>query len=282
MVCYKGKASKNDDWSDKDSDIELKLSDVDEEIVAPVKKNKKLPKLEKKIEFETDDDISEDEGRKKEKQPQKKKLISAEEDNITANKQESKKGTSNEYQIVTRSKKKAEDAIKESTSKDEKTKPKDKEEKNGDVIEELTEEVAALDIKTDGDTETKEEVNEKKLTHKEKKKLKKQQEYEKQMETMLKKGGQGHSELESNFTVSQAQRTAGQLAALENAVDIKVENFSISAKGKDLFVNANLLIANGRHYGLVGPNGYVFFKLLMMFYIKQFIPVMVKQRYYVI
>lgn len=46
------------------------------------------------------------------------------------------------------------------------------------------------------------------------------------------------------------------MAALENAVDIKVENFTISAKGKDLFVNANLLIANGRRYGLVGPNGY--------------------------
>lgn len=46
------------------------------------------------------------------------------------------------------------------------------------------------------------------------------------------------------------------MAALENAVDIKVENFSISAKGKDLFVNANLLIANGRRYGLVGPNGH--------------------------
>lgn len=46
------------------------------------------------------------------------------------------------------------------------------------------------------------------------------------------------------------------MAALENAVDIKVENFSISAKGNDLFVNANLLIASGRHYGLVGPNGH--------------------------
>lgn len=46
------------------------------------------------------------------------------------------------------------------------------------------------------------------------------------------------------------------MAALENAVDIKVENFSIAAKGQDLFINANLLIANGRRYGLVGPNGH--------------------------
>lgn len=97
---------------------------------------------------------------------------------------------------------------------------------------------------------------EKKLTHKEKKKLKKQQEYEKQIDTLTKKGGQGHSELDSNFAMSQVQKSGGQKAALEHAVDIKIENFTISAKGNDLFVNANLLIANGRRYGLVGPNGH--------------------------
>ncbi|KAG5890013.1 hypothetical protein JTB14_012635 [Gonioctena quinquepunctata] len=128
-----------------------------------------------------------------------------------------------------------------------------KEDKNEIVTEEITEKLSNTHI---GDENNTEELKEKKLTHKEKKKLKKQQEYEKQMETMLKKGGQGHSELDSNFTVSQAQKTAGQKAALENAVDIKIENFSISAKGNDLFVNANLLIAQGRHYGLVGPNGH--------------------------
>lgn len=47
-------------------------------------------------------------------------------------------------------------------------------------------------------------------------------EYQKQMETLTKKGGQGHSELGENFTVSQSQKSAGQLQALENAVDIKV------------------------------------------------------------
>lgn len=104
------------------------------------------------------------------------------------------------------------------------------------------------------DSVTKPEIE--KLSHKEKKKLKKQQEYEKQIELMTKKGGQGHSDLSENFTVSQSQKTATQLSALENAVDIKVENFNIAAKGKDLFVNANLLIANGRRYGLVGPNGH--------------------------
>lgn len=97
---------------------------------------------------------------------------------------------------------------------------------------------------------------EKKMTHKEKKKLKKQQEYEKQVENLTRKGGQGHSELDSNFTMSQVQKTGGQKAALEFSVDIKIENFTISAKGNDLFVNANLLIAHGKRYGLVGPNGH--------------------------
>jgi ATP-binding cassette subfamily F protein 1 len=67
---------------------------------------------------------------------------------------------------------------------------------------------------------------------------------------MLKKGGQGHSDLGENFTVSQVEKNID-----DSAVDIRVERFNISAKGKDLFVNADLLIASGRHYGLVGPNG---------------------------
>lgn len=103
----------------------------------------------------------------------------------------------------------------------------------------------------------------KKLTHKEKKKLKKQQEYEKTMEMLTKTGGQGHSELETNFTVSQTQSQQRSNQQLENAVDIKVENFSIAAKGKELFTNASLLIAQGRRYGLVGPNGYIFFELVI-------------------
>ncbi|EDV92168.1 ATP-binding cassette sub-family F member 1 [Drosophila grimshawi] len=100
------------------------------------------------------------------------------------------------------------------------------------------------------------ESKEKKMSHKEKKKQKKEQEYERQIELMTKKGGTGQSDLDNNFTMSQVQKSAGQQAALEHAVDIKIENFTISAKGNDLFVNANLLIANGRRYGLVGPNGH--------------------------
>ncbi|XP_036343718.1 LOW QUALITY PROTEIN: ATP-binding cassette sub-family F member 1-like [Rhagoletis pomonella] len=131
-------------------------------------------------------------------------------------------------------------------------------ESNVPLEETLEEQVYQEEKNKDADKEnnTESALKEKKLTHKEKKKQKKQQEYEKQMELMTKKGGSGHSDLDSNFTMSQVQRTAGQQAQLEHAVDIKIENFTISAKGNDLFVNANLLIAHGRRYGLVGPNGH--------------------------
>ncbi|OAO12865.1 ATP-binding cassette sub-family F member 1 [Blastocystis sp. ATCC 50177/Nand II] len=40
-----------------------------------------------------------------------------------------------------------------------------------------------------------------------------------------------------------------------NSKDINVEGFSINAKGKPLFENADLKIIYGRRYGLLGPNG---------------------------
>lgn len=73
----------------------------------------------------------------------------------------------------------------------------------------------------------------------------------------MKKRAQFLSELEEEgqFSVSQADQTA-KGAILENQLDIKVENFSISARGKELFVNASLQITHKRRYGLVGPNGH--------------------------
>lgn len=47
-------------------------------------------------------------------------------------------------------------------------------------------------------------------------------EYERQMEVMLKKGGQGTSALDENFTISQAEKSSKQQEQLENAIDIKV------------------------------------------------------------
>ncbi|MBN3312509.1 ABCF1 protein, partial [Atractosteus spatula] len=76
-----------------------------------------------------------------------------------------------------------------------------------------------------------------------------QLEYEKQVASM-----KAQSAAEGDFSVSQAEMSSRQ-AMLENASDIKLERFSISAHGKELFVNADLLIVAGRRYGLVGPNG---------------------------
>lgn len=132
---------------------------------------------------------------------------------------------------------------------------KNNEKINNGTSDDVAEKIADIQIN--------EETPVKKLTHKEKKKLKKQQEYERTMEMLTKAGGQGHSELESNFTVSQSQTQQRGNQQLDNAVDIKVENFSIAAKGKELFTNASLLIAQGRRYGLVGPNGYVWMLLHM-------------------
>jgi hypothetical protein len=86
------------------------------------------------------------------------------------------------------------------------------------------------------------------LTHKEKKELKKKKKMQEEMDRITKKGGEGHSELGANFTVAQALKTGGALAQLETAVDIKIDKFSIAAKGKDLFRDASLLIAAGRRY----------------------------------
>ncbi|XP_067386188.1 ATP-binding cassette sub-family F member 1 isoform X1 [Emydura macquarii macquarii] len=87
------------------------------------------------------------------------------------------------------------------------------------------------------------------LSKKEKKKLKKQLEFERQVATL-----KAANAAENDFSVSQAEMSSRQ-AMLENASDIKLEKFSISAHGKELFVNADLYIVAGRRYGLVGPNG---------------------------
>ena len=41
----------------------------------------------------------------------------------------------------------------------------------------------------------------------------------------------------------------------QNALDIKIPDFSISAHNKELFHNSSLNVAHGRRYGFVGPNG---------------------------
>ncbi|XP_052753800.1 ATP-binding cassette sub-family F member 1 isoform X1 [Galleria mellonella] len=287
----KGKGKKDDDWSDGSGDLELKEVSEDE-VVKPVSK-KKTKNKKKSIAVESSDDEDYDDSKSvvsnvssntakpaaksKNKKGKGKKDDWPDEDsdkelNIPYDddddlpqlpvKNKGKNKKKNNIDDIEAELKKFE--IKETAESEEqpkKSKDKKIKIKDQDVVSEgrHSDDEASMEL-DDKPTElpNKEltEPAEKKLSHKEKKKLKKQQEYEKQVELLTKKGGQGHSDLDANFTVSQAQKSAGQMAALENAVDIKVENFSISAKGKDLFVNANLLIANGRRYGLVGPNGH--------------------------
>ncbi|KAJ9545931.1 LOW QUALITY PROTEIN: hypothetical protein OSB04_025638 [Centaurea solstitialis] len=60
------------------------------------------------------------------------------------------------------------------------------------------------------------------------------------------------------FTVVIGARASvldGQEEADANVKDITVDNFSVSARGKELLKNASVKISHGKRYGLVGPNG---------------------------
>jgi ATP-binding cassette subfamily F protein 1 len=94
--------------------------------------------------------------------------------------------------------------------------------------------------------ETTTKSTEKKLTRKEIKNLEKKAAFDKLIAS---------APDTDQFSISQATAQNRQAQLFETAIDIKIENFSISARGNDLFVNANLHIANGRRYGVVGPNG---------------------------
>uniref|UniRef100_A0A2M3Z2F5 ATP-binding cassette sub-family F member 1 n=1 Tax=Anopheles braziliensis TaxID=58242 RepID=A0A2M3Z2F5_9DIPT len=271
----KGRGKKDDDWSDKEEkEIDLlaggRSGDSDDEddvamVVSkkaakkkqPAKKgaNKKpIVKSEEPSEEESESEPDEEELESETPEPTKEAPKAAPPAKVTepVKQEEPKK----EAKVGEDSKPVQEDlqtSKKSAKPEPEPTKEDDDDEDGGDadeMMDEMADKVAQELTLTD------EADKEKKLTHKEKKKLKKQQEFERMQEAMLRKGGQGHSDLDSNFTMSQAQKTGNQSKHQDHAVDIKIENFTISAKGNDLFVNANLLIANGRHYGLVGPNGH--------------------------
>ncbi|CAK8541973.1 unnamed protein product [Lathyrus sativus] len=60
------------------------------------------------------------------------------------------------------------------------------------------------------------------------------------------------------FTVVIGSRISvldGDDGADANVKDITIENFSVSARGKELLKNASVKISHGKRYGLVGPNG---------------------------
>lgn len=85
------------------------------------------------------------------------------------------------------------------------------------------------------------------LSRKDKKKLQKKAKHEAEVAELTANMGQ----LDSTFSVSRIEK---KIQELDNA--IKLDDLSISAAGKPLFVNASLAITFGRRYGLVGPNGH--------------------------
>ena len=93
----------------------------------------------------------------------------------------------------------------------------------------------------------------KKLSNKERKKLKKAREaaaraaeYEQTAAKLSREGAQ--------FACSQTAVNEND-PQWENSLDINIPSFSISAAGKILFQDATLNVAHGRRYGLVAPNG---------------------------
>lgn len=242
-----GKNKKIEDFSDNDDDENLDLSEEEEVVIAaPVKsKSKKGASNKKKVAISEDEEAVDDEDLDVEAEVEEVKPTIVEKvDKVP------------EVKPVIVEKVEKVEKVPEIKPTVEKKVPEvkptiedDSDAEGDDDVAEIQEKLAETAIDDD-------KVVEKRLTHKDKKKLKRQEEYDRQIEAMMKKGGQGHSELDSNFTMSQAHKSGGQKAALEHAVDIKIENFTISAKGNDLFVNSNLLIASGRRYGLVGPNGH--------------------------
>eukprot|EP00118_Oscarella_pearsei_P018337 m.187660 g.187660 ORF g.187660 m.187660 type:complete len:685 (+) comp39366_c0_seq17:539-2593(+) len=85
------------------------------------------------------------------------------------------------------------------------------------------------------------------------KEMKKQKKMAKRAQLMLEM--EEESKGLGQYTVAQQESKGAGSAMWEQSKDIKIEKFSLSARGKDLFVNATLAITFGRRYGLVGPNG---------------------------
>ncbi|XP_039261432.2 ATP-binding cassette sub-family F member 1-like [Styela clava] len=126
--------------------------------------------------------------------------------------------------------------------------PEDEEENENGLVQDFTHEDGPE--KEESDALDAEALS--KMTRKERKKYQKQMQFQKQMEEL--ESERLNDEL-GNFSISE-QASGQKISAIQdNSMDIKVESFSIAAKGKDLFKNASLTIVAGRKYGLVGPNG---------------------------
>jgi len=244
MPPKKGKKGKkqDDDWGDDDKKIEEKMKSlmVADEDDAPGRKAKD------KAVVHVDSDEEQDEPAKNAK-VNNKKVSKKERARMMAEKLLNEENSDADSQGSKDEEKEVQSKLKDKKKKKGKSKVDSEDEKEdsvkGSSAEESEEEKEVKPVK-------------KTLTHKEKKALEKKKKLEAEMERISRKGGEGHSALDANFTVAQALKTGAALTQMENAVDIKIDKFSIAAKGKDLFSNASLMIAQGRKYGLVGPNGH--------------------------
>ena len=93
----------------------------------------------------------------------------------------------------------SEESVKKSKKKEKKKDDSDEDENTGS------------DQESDDEEEEKQKSKAKTLTHKEKKALEKKKKFEAEMDRITKKGGEGHSALDANFTVAQAFKTGAAL-----------------------------------------------------------------------
>ncbi|XP_067281490.1 ATP-binding cassette sub-family F member 1 isoform X2 [Pseudorasbora parva] len=279
----KGKAGGDDDDDDEDSEVMERLkklsvqpSDEDEEeVVAPVKggkRNKGGNIFAALSQGQSDDDEEDAGGDDDDDKPQNKKSSKEasddEQDEGMEKKDENeKKGGKKAKKAAAKPSKEEDEVVEEKEEEKSQKKGKIEQPKKGkparpppppsDDDEEDEEEksddndtmMSAEDTLAAQHAKEKQDDPFANLTKKEKKKKKKMMEYERQVASV-----RAQNAIEGDFSVSQAELSSRQ-AMLENASDIKLERFSISAHGKELFVNADLLIVAGRRYGLVGPNG---------------------------
>lgn len=92
-----------------------------------------------------------------------------------------------------------------------------------------------------------------KLSNRDRRKMAKEQEA-KEREAEYNKAMMKASAEGAQFAVSQTAIDPND-PQWQNALDVVIPSFSISAHNKELFLNSELTIAHGRRYGLVGPNG---------------------------
>ncbi|KAK0065576.1 ATP-binding cassette sub-family F member 1 [Biomphalaria pfeifferi] len=246
--------SKGDD--DDDDDAVSQISKASENSVKSSETGKKANKKKNKPEKEEwkdddDDDVANDIGKlaikdgdddfetgKKSKKKDKKKkskmdklkedLVAGEKETLAAEEQQKKqkaevKVATNKFQAL--------------QDDDDVMDDEEEEEENRDALVEPEESAKSTE---------EDDKDKPKLSRKDLKKLKKKMEHAKALEEI---------EEDGQFSVSQAEKSKKD-AVMDNQLDIKVERFSISARGKELFVNADLFITHGRRYGLVGPNGH--------------------------